>query len=40
MGREERLREENARLRKQVEEMVNETSMLKALLVTRLAGQC
>lgn len=38
-AREEKLREENARLRRQVKEMANETSLLKALLVSRLAGQ-
>lgn len=37
--REEKLKEENARLRRQVEEMMNETSVLKALLVSRLASQ-
>lgn len=37
--REEILREENAKLRRQVEELMNETSLLKSLLVTRLAGQ-
>lgn len=38
-AREEQLKEENARLRRQVEEMVNETSVLKALLVKRLTIQ-